>query len=182
MATALHPFVGSYELDRDHSTVQFAVRHQQIATFRASFDDIDAVLTAENGRIALNGHARVDSVSITEPPEFRDHVVRGADFFDADSHPLITFRSTGVDLRNDGIATVSGELTIRATTHAIKAHGTYAPTREDPFGNYRAGLELRAKVDRRSWDMSWQTPLPDGSDALGWDVEITAELELIKKD
>jgi hypothetical protein len=30
--------------------------------------------------------------------------------------------------------------------------------------------------------MNWQKPLPDGSDALGWDVEITAQLELIKKD
>ena len=30
--------------------------------------------------------------------------------------------------------------------------------------------------------MDWQTPLPDGSDALGWDVEITAQLELVKAD
>jgi len=28
--------------------------------------------------------------------------------------------------------------------------------------------------------MNWQLPMPDGSDALGWDVEITAELELIR--
>ena len=29
--------------------------------------------------------------------------------------------------------------------------------------------------------MNWQLPLPDGGDALGWDVEITAQLELVKK-
>jgi len=29
--------------------------------------------------------------------------------------------------------------------------------------------------------MTWQMPLPDGSDALGWDVEITVQLELIKQ-
>ena len=74
------------------------------------------------------------------------------------------------------------ELTIRGATRTISAHGTYQPTREDPFGGRRAGLELRVTVDRRSWDMNWQMPLPDGSDALGWDVEITAQLELIKKD
>jgi hypothetical protein len=28
--------------------------------------------------------------------------------------------------------------------------------------------------------MDWEAPLPDGGDALGWDVEITAQLELIK--
>jgi polyisoprenoid-binding protein YceI len=42
MATAMQPFAGIYELDRAHSTVQFGVRHQQISTFRASFDDVDA--------------------------------------------------------------------------------------------------------------------------------------------
>ncbi len=182
MATTVQPFVGRYELDRDHSTVQVAVRHQQVSTFRASFGDVDARLAADGDTIALEGQARVESVSIVEPPEFREHVVRGADFFDADAHPVITFRSTSVELGDDGTATVSGELTIRGATRLISAQGTYQPTREDPFGNYRAGLELYASIDRRSWDMNWQMPLPDGSDALGWEVEITVQLELIKKD
>lgn len=180
MATTVQPFAGTYELDRDHSTVQFAVRHQQVSTFRASFDDVDASLTADDETIALEGQARVESVSIAGPPEFREHVVRGADFFAAGAHPLISFRSTAVELGDDGRATISGELTIRDTTHAIEASGRYQSTREDPFGNYRAGLELRATVDRRSWEMDWQMALPDGSDALGWEVEITAQLELIK--
>ena len=112
---------------------------------------------------------------------FRDHVVRGAEFFDADAHPIIAFRSTRVELGDDGSATVTGVLTIRGEARTITAHGTYHPPREDPFGSQRAGLELRTSMDRRTWDMNWQLPLPDGSDALGWDVEITAQLELIKK-
>ncbi len=113
MATAVQPFAGNYELDRHHSTVQFAVRHQQVASFRASFADVDAWLTAEDDAIALEGRARVESISIAEPPEFRERVVRGTDFFDADTHPVITFRSTCVELGDDGTANVVGELTIR---------------------------------------------------------------------
>lgn len=181
MATALRPFAGTYELDADHSTVQFGVRHQQVSTFRASFDDVEAHLTAEDDTIALAGEARVESVSIAGAPEFREHVVRGSDFFDADTYRAISFRSTRVELGEDGTAEVSGELTIRGATHPITAHGTYEPPRKDPFGNCRAGLELRATLDRRTWDMRWQMPLPDGSEALGWDVEITAQLELVKR-
>jgi polyisoprenoid-binding protein YceI len=182
MATTVQPLAGTYELDRHHSTVQFAINHQQVSTFRGSFREVDARLTAHDGTIALEGQARVDSISIAEPPEFREHVVRGADFFDADTHPVIALRSTRVELADDGTATLTGELTIRGLTRPITAHGTYRPTREDPFGNHRAGLELRTSVDRRSWDMHWQMALPDGSDALGWDVEITVQLELIKQD
>ena len=108
--------------------------------------------------------------------------MRGADFFDADTYPQITFRSTGVELGEDGSASVAGELTIRGVSRSVAARGTYQPPTEDPFGTYRAGLELRATVDRRHWDMNWQVPLPDGGDALGWEVEITAQLELTRKD
>jgi len=87
-----------------------------------------------------------------------------------------------VELSGDGTATVSGELTIRGVSHAVSADGTYQPPTVDPFGTQRAGLELRVTVDRRDWGMTWQAPLPDGGDALGWDVEITASLEFVRKD
>jgi polyisoprenoid-binding protein YceI len=180
MPTTLQSSIGLYELDRAHSTVQFAVRHLNVSTFRASFTDIDARLTIERESIALDARAQVDSVSIVEPPEFRDHVVRGDDFFAADDFPLITFHSTSVVLEDDGRATVSGELAIRDITRSVTASGRVDPPTEDPFGTWHAGVELRATIDRRDWELNWQMPLPDGRDALGWDVEITAHLELIK--
>jgi polyisoprenoid-binding protein YceI len=122
----------------------------------------------------------VESLSIVDPPEFREHVVRGADFFQADDYPELTFRSTEIELRDDGSTTVTGDLTIRGVTRRVSAEGTYRAPIEDPFGGERAGLELRTTVDRRAWDLSWQTPLPDGGDALGWEVELTGHLELVK--
>ncbi len=182
MTTTMQPLAGTYVLDGIHSSVQFAVGHQQVSLFRASFGDVEGSVAAENGAIALEGRAVVESISIGEPAEFREHVVRSNDFFDADAYPLITFRSSHVDLREDGTATVSGELTIRGTTRTIDAHGTYRPPTKNPFGEYRAGLELSTTIDRRSFGLSWQLALPDGSEALGWEVEISAQLELIRKD
>jgi polyisoprenoid-binding protein YceI len=182
MATAVEPYVGTYELDAAHSTVQFAVRHQGIASFRATFADVEGRLAAGTNGIELEGRARVESVSIGEPPEFRHHVVHSADFFDADMHPQITFRSTDVRLDDDGEAVVSGELTIRDVSRLVTIRGVHQGPREDPFGHVRSGLELQTTIDRRDWGMDWQLPMPDGTDALGWDVEITAVLEFVKAD
>lgn len=179
MATAVHPFTGEYELDPVHSTFQFAVRHVNVSTFRASFGDVEAHLSARNGALHLAASARVASISIAEPPEFREHVL-AADFFAADDHPELAFRSTRIDLADDGIATVSGDLTIRGITRPVTASGTYEPPRQDPFGSFRTGFDLRAVIDRRAWGMDWQAQLPDESDAVGWDVEITVQLELIQ--
>lgn len=178
MATTTQLFTGVYELDRTHSTVQFGVRHVGVSTFRASFAEIDARLAIADGAASLEGRALVESISIVEP-DFREHVVRGADFFAADEHPSLTFHSTSVTLRDDGTATVSGELAIRGLSRPVTAHGRYRPPLEDPFGSHRVGLELSTTVDRRSWDLSWQMPLPGGGDALGWEVELTIHLELV---
>ena len=70
-----------------------------MSTFRASFDDVEGRFAADDGSATLTARARVESVSISEPAEFREHVVRGEDFFAADAYPELTFRSTGVELR-----------------------------------------------------------------------------------
>lgn len=180
MATAVQRAEGVYELDKTHSTVQFGVRHVGVSTFRATFDEVNARLVLDHAGAQLEASATVESVSIADPPEFREHVVRGDDFFAADAHPLLAFRSTSIELHGDGRATVSGDLVIRGVSAPVSATGTYAPPTEDPFGGMRVGLELATTIDRRAWGMDWQMPLPNGGDALGWDVEITVHLELIK--
>jgi polyisoprenoid-binding protein YceI len=178
MTTAVQQFVGTYDLDPVHSSFQFAVRHI-VSTFHASFRDIDGRLVAEGGEITLTARAQAESVSITEP-QLRDHVLRGPDFFQADDHPELTFSSTEVELNGDGSATVTGELTIRGLGRAVTAEGSYRAPIEDPFGMQRAGFELRATVDRRDWEMNWQLPLPGGGEAVGWEVELTAQLEFVR--
>jgi polyisoprenoid-binding protein YceI len=181
MATAVHAFEGTYNLDRNHSSFHFSINHLGVSTFRAWFGDIDARLAADEGTVALMAHARADSISIVDP-DFRTHVVHGSEFFDANAHPLLVFRSTSIELGDDQSAVVSGDLEIRGVSRTATASGTYAPTITDPFGVSRAGLELHARVDRRDWGMDWQLALPDGSDAVGWEVEITAHLELVRED
>lgn len=181
MAVAVQPFEGAFIADRNHSSVVFSVRHITVSRFRASFADVDARLATEQDRVRLEGRARVDSISIAEPPEFREHVVSGKDFFDADEHPEIRFRSHRVDFDDDGVIRVSGELDLRGVSRPIEASGTYRPPVTDPFGANRAAIELRTTIDRRNWGFDWQMPLPNGDDALGWEVELDVHLELIQE-
>jgi len=91
------------------------------------------------------------------------------------------FRSTRVELAEDGGVAVDGELEIKGIARPVTATGTYQPPVEDPYGASRTAIELRTVVDRRDWDMNWQMPLPAGGEALGYEVELTVHLELIKQ-
>ncbi len=178
MSTATQPLTGTFVADPVHSSFQFAVKHMKVATFRAGFDDVVASLA--DG--VLEGRAKVESVSVRTPPELREHLVNSPDFFDAGNHPEIVFRSSDLALREDGTATVEGELTIKGITRPVSATGTYQEPVEDPYGGTRTALELTATLDRRDWEMNWQAPLPSGGDVLAWDVTLSVNLELVRQD
>lgn len=171
---------GTYTADPHHSSFQAGALHMGVGTFRTTFDDVEARLTADRDGPRLEGRAQVSSISIRNPPEFREHVVNGHDFFDAANHPEIVFTSSRLDLKDDGTVELDGELVIKGIAKPLTATGTWREPVEDPYGGLRAALDLQAVVDRRDWDISWQAPLPRGGDALGWDVTLDIHLELVK--
>lgn len=180
MEAATTPLTGIFEADPVHSTVSFRVAHMGVSMFVGSFADVRARLAREDGRLTLEGAARVESISITAPPEFRAHVL-GEEFFDAERHPEVRFQSQELEVREDGSASVRGELAIKGITRPVTATGRFVDPVDDPFGARRAALELEATVDRRDFGMSWNAPLPKGGDALGTDVTLVVALELVQK-
>jgi len=179
-SVAVQAFSGTYRAQPVPSSFAFAVRHSGVFWYRGSLSDVAATLRGDGDGPVLQGSARVDSISVVEPPAMRTSVL-GADFFDAERHPEITFRSTAVRLADDGRAAVDGELTIRGVTRPVTASGHYAPPRPSSFGEI-AGLQLHTTFDRREFGFEWQMQLPGGGDAVGWDVHVDIDLLLKRED
>jgi polyisoprenoid-binding protein YceI len=178
--TAVHPFAGSFTADPDHSSFQAQLRHMGVGSFRTGFADIEARLETGPDGPRLSGRARVESIAIRSPQEFRAHVVEGEDFFDAHNHPDITFDSRRLQFSEDGTVALEGALTMRGVERPIAATGTYLGPVEDIYGDRRAALDLQAEIDRRDWGMAFQARLPRGGDVLSWNVQLSAHLELVE--
>jgi polyisoprenoid-binding protein YceI len=176
MTTTTAPLAGTYAADPIHSSFGFAVRYQGVSLFRGTLDEVEATLT--DGR--LEGRAKVESISIRTPEQFRAHVL-SAEFFDAENHPEVIFTSSDVDLSDDGTVTVEGDLTIKGITHPVTATGTWIAPEGDAFGNTRGHLNLEAQIDRTEFDMNWNAPLPSGGKALANEVTLIVELSLIEQ-
>ena len=67
--------------------------------------------------------------------------------------------------------TVPGRLTGIATGPAI-----------DHFGAKRFGLKLTTVVDRTTFGINWNMPLPNGEPALSNEVTLKADLTLVGQD
>jgi polyisoprenoid-binding protein YceI len=179
-SVAVQSFSGTYRAQPVPSSFAFAVRHSGVFWYRGSLSDVAATLRGAGDTLALEGSARVDSISVVEPAAMRASVL-GPEFFDAERHPEITFRSTAVHLDDDGLVAVDGELTIRGVTRPVTASGHYAPPRQASFGEV-AGLQLQTTFDRREFGFDWQMELPGGGVAVGWGVEVDIDLLLVRED
>jgi polyisoprenoid-binding protein YceI len=176
---ALHPFTGTFRAEPVPSTFAFAVCHSETFTFRGVLPEVAATLRADGDDLALEGAARVASISVVEPEAMRASLL-GPEFFDAENHPEVAFRSTEIRLADD-CAEIEGELTMKGTTHTVSASGHFSPPRQAAFGEI-AGLQLSTTIDRRDFGFDWQMEMPEGGVAVGWEVEIDIDLLLMRAD
>jgi polyisoprenoid-binding protein YceI len=172
--------VGTWKLDPTHSSAGFAVKHMGISTFRGRFEDFDARLSvSEDGAAELLGTVRADSI-VVKDENLQAHL-GSPDFFDSEHYPELRFASRS--LRRDGDELIAdGELTIKDQTHPIEARGSITPPTETLGGAVKVGVTLEAIIDRTQFGLSWNAPLPKGGLALGSDVKLTVELELVRSE
>ena len=163
---------GTWTSDPVHSEVAFSVDYMA-GTFRGTFSKFD--VRVGDGR--LEGTVEVSSVQVKDPA-LEAHL-QTPDFFDAERNPQLRFVSKDVR-RSETDLEIAGEITIKGETKPIELRGTISDPAPDPYGNERFGLKLQGKIDRTSFGVSWNTPLPSGEQALATDVTLIAELQFVK--
>jgi len=169
---------GTYEVDPVHSSITFAITHNGVATFRSGFASYEARLSGGEAP-SLEGSVDVASIKIDEE-QLKGHLL-SPDFFDASRYPQLRFRSSALDVAEDGTATLRGELEIRGEKREVEASGKFGQLGADLAGNARVGLSVSAEVDRRDFGLDWNAELPSGGEVLDYAVAINVELELVEE-
>ena len=163
---------GTWNADPVHSDIAFSIDYMA-GTFRGTFSRFNAELA--DGQ--LRGTAEVASIQVKDP-DLEAHL-QSPEFFDAERHPQLTFRSLAVRRSGDEL-TIDGEITIKGHTEPVEIRGTVSDAITDPYGNERFGLRLEATIDRTQFGVTWNNPLPSGEPALANDVRIVTDLQLVK--
>ena len=173
---------GDYDIDPTHSRIGFAAKHAMIATVRGQFAGYraDVHLDEEN---PANTRVRVeiDTASIDTGNPDRDAHLRGADFFDVENYPTIVFESRNVETVEDDVYTLIGDLTIVGKTLPVSVDFEVTGTANDPWGNFRAGFEGRATVNRRDWGLAWNVALDKGGVLVGEKVKLEFDISAVKR-
>jgi polyisoprenoid-binding protein YceI len=170
---------GTWTVDPVHSSISFAVTHNNVATFRSGFDAYAASLTGGE-EPKLEGSVDVASIDIDEA-QLKGHLM-SPDFFDAERFPKLTFTSDRFDVADDGTVRLAGQLEIKGNVREVEATGRFGELPADLGGNPRVALSVSTAVDRRDFGIEFNADLPSGGQVLEWEVAINVDLELIAQE
>lgn len=175
------PAPGTYALDVSHSHVGFSVRHLMVSKTKGRFTDFSGTVTIGEDPLDSSVEVDIQVPSVDTRDETRDGHLRSPDFFDADVHPAITYRSTKVTPAGKGTWTVEGDLTVRDTTRSVPLEVTFEGGAKDPWGGTRIGFTARTELDREAFGLTWNQALETGGVLVGKQVRIDIEAEAIQE-
>jgi polyisoprenoid-binding protein YceI len=173
--------MGDWQLDPYHTQVEFAAKHLGMMTVRGHFADVASKAEIDLDHLEdMQVEVTIQAASIKTNNEVRDKDVRSENFLDTDNFPVITFKSTHVELAGEDRLNVTGDLTVKGTTRPI----TFAITRlgefNDPMMGHRIGYSGQGKLKRKDFGLTFN-PMLDGRFVVSDAIDILLEGELVEQ-
>jgi polyisoprenoid-binding protein YceI len=184
--TSLPAGAAPYEVDRDHSTVGFRIRHL-IGNVSGRFDRFTGTIDFDGKNLAtLKTESVIETASINTNVEKRDQHLRSADFFDVENlqkPDFKTIRFVGLKVADvKGMRfDLRGNLTIHGVTKPIVLKTEFLGEAKDPWGNIRAAFSAKGSLNRKDFGLTWNKALETGGFLVGDNVEIELQIEALRK-
>jgi polyisoprenoid-binding protein YceI len=173
----------TWQIDPAHAAAGFAVRHLMISTVRGQFKGVNGTVVWDDQDISKSViDVTIDAKTVDTSEPKRDEDLRSEKFFDTAKYPTMTFKSKKIESVSAGKLKVTGDLTIHGVTKEVvlDVEGPSNPV-QDPWGNTRVAASATTKVNRQDYGVKWNANIDGGGVVVGDDVNITIDLEMIKK-
>jgi polyisoprenoid-binding protein YceI len=167
----------NWTIDNTHSEIAFKVKHLMISTVTGHFEDFEANAKTDgdnfnNAMIAFSAKTN----SINTKNNDRDTHLKSDDFFNSEKYPEMTFVSksfTGEQL--------IGDLTIRDVTKEITLNAELNGIAVDPYGQTKAGFEIKGEINRKDFNLTWSAVTEAGSIVVSDKVKLVIDVQFIKQ-
>jgi polyisoprenoid-binding protein YceI len=169
----------TWNIDAVHSEVGFSVRHMMVSKVRGRFTAFSGQIVTGTDPTASSVTAEIELASINTGNEQRDEHIRSADFFEVETYPTMTYRSTGVRAE-DGEYIVDGELTLKGVTKNVSLNLELNGFGPDPYGGTRAGFTATGEISRSEFNVSFNAPMANGGVVVSDKVTLHLEIEAVK--
>jgi polyisoprenoid-binding protein YceI len=171
----------SYEIDPNHSSISFAVKHMLINTVRGKFKEFAGQIQLEEDDLTKSSvDVTIQAETIDTGFPRRDDDLRGPGFLEVTKFPKITFASSRVEKQSQNYVLV-GILTMHGVPKEVNIPFTYNGKMVDPAGRVRIGMEGSLAINRRDWGITYSKMLDSGGLVAANEVQIQLDIEAKKR-
>lgn len=173
--------MGSWQLDPNHTQVEFSARHLAMMTVRGHFTDVSATGEIDPQHAERSSvKATIQTDSIHTNSGVRDKDLRSAYFLDVENYPVITFKSTSVEPVGEDCYIITGNLTIKGNTHPVTLELTAYGEFNDPGEmGHRIAYGAHGKIKRRDFGLTFNAVLA-GKLVVSEEIHIMIEGEIVE--
>ncbi|MBY8863866.1 YceI family protein [Nocardia sp. CA2R105] len=162
---------GAWELDANHSSVNFTVRHLGISKVRGRFNNFEtSFVVDESGTATIEATIHLDSFDTGN--EGRDNHVRSADLLDVEKRPTLHFKaSEPVQVAED--FEVTGDVTLGGVTKPVTLEVEWGGVQEfQGDGKRHAGFSATGSFKRSDFEVAPAVPAAMLSDKIAIELDI----------
>lgn len=165
---------GSYGIDTMHTQLGFSVKHLGISTVHGTFDAFTGSLVVGASLADTTVSLDADMTSVNSGNDMRDKHLHGADFFDTEDHPQLTFRSTSIVEHGDGYA-LNGELTIKGVAQPVTLTASFNGSSVFPMDkSTHFGFSASGQISRSAFGVSYGIPMVSDEVTLRLDAQFVS--------
>jgi polyisoprenoid-binding protein YceI len=168
----------TWSIDSNHSQATFVVKHMLVTNVRGSISSTKGTVNwdpKDPGKSSVE--AVLETATLDTQSAYRDKDLKGADFFNVEKFPTLTFKSTSVKRVGNGLK-IYGDLTLAGVTKPVVLDATEpsAPQKNPnpQVGGVLSGLEATTSIKRTDFNFAAKYP----NAVVGDDIQITIDVDM----
>lgn len=169
---------GAYNFDKAHSSIGFRVKHMGLVEVPGYFRDFTGTINYDSKDVTkstVEFTAKTTSVDTGVAP--RDNHLRSKDFFEVETFPEMTFKSTKIEKKGKGLV-ITGDLTMKGVTKSISfPFNVVGFIKDEKSGATRMGATAETVINRRDYGVNYGGNLPNGAPVLSDNITVVLNIE-----
>ncbi len=169
---------GVWNIDQNHSLIEFAAKHFDIAYVKGRFKSFSGKINVnEQDLLQSSVELTIDASSLdSQAVQMREDLIKGEEMLEVGKYPTISFKSTKISQQGAMGFVVTGDLTMRGITKQLQIplqFGGLVSTRMGP----RAGFSGELTLNKSDFQVPFNREFEPGRAVVGDNIKIELQIE-----
>ncbi|MYN00552.1 polyisoprenoid-binding protein [Pseudoduganella sp. DS3] len=165
---------GTYNIDPTHTYPSFEADHKGISFWRGKFDKTSGVIQMDRAAKTGSMDITIDAASINFGLDKMNSHAKGADMFNVEKFPTVTYKGTKFKFDGEQLVEVEGQLTMLGVTKPVNLKvNKFKCIIDQRMKREVCGADASAEFKRTDFGLNYATP------AFAPEVKLAIQVEAI---